>query len=225
MAQIATRRRTVMARTPMQDAYMRAFDRAELTFGIGPAGTGKTYLAVAYAAAMLERGAVDRVDPVAPGGRGRRAPRLPARRHAREGRSLSPPALRRALRHDALRQGRARLSDRHDRGGAACLHARPHARQCRRHPRRGAEHHVDADEDVPDPPRREFAHDRHRRSEPDRPAARSGVRPGRGGRAAHGTSPASRRCASPPPMSSAIRWSRASSRPTTPPERPPAEGI
>ena len=61
MAQIATRRRTVMARTPMQDAYMRAFERAELTFGIGPAGTGKTYLAVAYAAAMLERGAVDRI--------------------------------------------------------------------------------------------------------------------------------------------------------------------
>jgi phosphate starvation-inducible PhoH-like protein len=61
MAQIATRRRTVLARTPMQDAYIRAFDRVELTFGIGPAGTGKTYLAVAYAAAMLERGAVDRL--------------------------------------------------------------------------------------------------------------------------------------------------------------------
>ncbi len=61
MAQIGTRRRTVMARTPTQDAYIRAFDRAELTFGIGPAGTGKTYLAVAYAAAMLERGAVDRL--------------------------------------------------------------------------------------------------------------------------------------------------------------------
>ena len=61
MAQIATRRRTVVARTPNQDAYIRAFDRAELVFGIGPAGTGKTYLAVAYAAAMLERGTVDRL--------------------------------------------------------------------------------------------------------------------------------------------------------------------
>ena len=61
MAQIGTRRRTVHARTPMQDAYIRAFDRVELTFGIGPAGTGKTYLAVAYAAAMLERGSVDRL--------------------------------------------------------------------------------------------------------------------------------------------------------------------
>ncbi len=61
MAQISTRRRTVTARTPMQDAYIRAFDRAELTFGIGPAGTGKTYLGVAYGAAMLERGVVERL--------------------------------------------------------------------------------------------------------------------------------------------------------------------
>jgi phosphate starvation-inducible protein PhoH and related proteins len=61
LAEIATRRRTVMARTPGQDAYIRAFDRSELIFGIGPAGTGKTYLAVAYAAAMLERGAAERL--------------------------------------------------------------------------------------------------------------------------------------------------------------------
>ncbi len=61
MAQIITRRRTVLARSPMQDAYIRAFDRAELVFGIGPAGTGKTYLAVAYAASVLERGLADRV--------------------------------------------------------------------------------------------------------------------------------------------------------------------
>jgi phosphate starvation-inducible protein PhoH and related proteins len=61
MAQISTRRRTVMARTPGQDAYIRAMDRVELIFGTGPAGTGKTYLAVAFAAAMLERGTVDRL--------------------------------------------------------------------------------------------------------------------------------------------------------------------
>jgi len=61
MAQISTRRRTVVARTPMQDAYIRAMDKAELVFGTGPAGTGKTYLACAFAAAMLERGTVDRL--------------------------------------------------------------------------------------------------------------------------------------------------------------------
>ncbi|MDD7909675.1 PhoH family protein [Pseudovibrio exalbescens] len=60
-AQISTRRKTLIARTPTQDAYIRAMDRSDLTFGVGPAGTGKTYLAVAYAAALLERGEVDRM--------------------------------------------------------------------------------------------------------------------------------------------------------------------
>ena len=60
-AQIATRKKTVFARTPNQDAYIRALDRSELVFGIGPAGTGKTYLAVAHAAMLLERGAVERI--------------------------------------------------------------------------------------------------------------------------------------------------------------------
>jgi len=61
LAEIATRRRTVMARTPGQDAYIRAFDRADLTFGIGPAGTGKTYLAVAKAVQALQAKQVTRI--------------------------------------------------------------------------------------------------------------------------------------------------------------------
>jgi phosphate starvation-inducible PhoH-like protein len=61
MAQIATRKATIVARTPAQDAYMRAMDRAELVFGVGPAGTGKTYLAVAHAASLLERGDINRI--------------------------------------------------------------------------------------------------------------------------------------------------------------------
>jgi phosphate starvation-inducible PhoH-like protein len=60
-AQIATRRKTITARTPAQDAYIRALDKASLIFASGPAGTGKTYLAVAYAAALLQRGTVDRL--------------------------------------------------------------------------------------------------------------------------------------------------------------------
>ena len=60
-ATISTRKKTIMARTPNQDAYMRALERAELVFGVGPAGTGKTYLAVAHAAMLLERGQVDRI--------------------------------------------------------------------------------------------------------------------------------------------------------------------
>ncbi|WP_264603678.1 PhoH family protein [Rhodobium gokarnense] len=60
-AQVATRRRTVIARSPAQDAYLRAMDRSDLVFGTGPAGTGKTFLAVAYAAALLERGDASRL--------------------------------------------------------------------------------------------------------------------------------------------------------------------
>ncbi|WP_420960421.1 PhoH family protein [Brucella sp. IR073] len=60
-AQISTRKKTIFARTPTQDAYMRALDRSELVFGVGPAGTGKTYLAVAHAAMLLERGLVERI--------------------------------------------------------------------------------------------------------------------------------------------------------------------
>jgi phosphate starvation-inducible PhoH-like protein len=61
MAQISTRKKTIAARTPTQDAYMRALERSELVFGVGPAGTGKTYLAVAHAAQLLERGIVDKI--------------------------------------------------------------------------------------------------------------------------------------------------------------------
>lgn len=61
LATVATRKKTITARNPAQDAYIRALDRAELVFGTGPAGTGKTYLAVAYAAALLERGDIERL--------------------------------------------------------------------------------------------------------------------------------------------------------------------
>lgn len=60
-AQISTRKKTIVARTPNQDKYMRALERCELVFGVGPAGTGKTYLAVAHAAMLLERGHVERI--------------------------------------------------------------------------------------------------------------------------------------------------------------------
>jgi phosphate starvation-inducible protein PhoH and related proteins len=59
--QIATRRRVVKARTPAQSAYMRALEKIDLVFGVGPAGTGKTYIAVAFAAHYLERGLVERI--------------------------------------------------------------------------------------------------------------------------------------------------------------------
>jgi len=61
VAQLRTRKRLISARTPMQSEYIRALETAELIFGTGPAGTGKTYLAVVYAAGMLERGEIERI--------------------------------------------------------------------------------------------------------------------------------------------------------------------
>src|SRR6201995_4426191 len=58
---INLRKRPVRARTGAQDSYIRALKRHELVFGIGPAGTGKTWLAVAHAAQLFERKEVDRI--------------------------------------------------------------------------------------------------------------------------------------------------------------------
>ncbi|MEE9433400.1 MAG: PhoH family protein [Sphingorhabdus sp.] len=58
---IRTRKRTLVPRSPMQTPYMEALARDDIIFALGPAGTGKTYLAVAQAVAMLITGAVDRL--------------------------------------------------------------------------------------------------------------------------------------------------------------------
>jgi phosphate starvation-inducible protein PhoH and related proteins len=58
---IHTRKRRITARTPMQAAYIRALREHSLVFGLGPAGTGKTYLAVAAAVDNLMTGAVERI--------------------------------------------------------------------------------------------------------------------------------------------------------------------
>ncbi|MDB5913475.1 MAG: phosphate starvation-inducible protein PhoH-like protein [Ramlibacter sp.] len=56
-----TRRTDLQARTPTQSLYLENIARHDITFGIGPAGTGKTYLAVACAVDALERSAVQRI--------------------------------------------------------------------------------------------------------------------------------------------------------------------
>ncbi|HYZ23532.1 MAG TPA: PhoH family protein [Rhodopila sp.] len=58
---IRTRRGAVGPRSAGQAAYMEALTNHEMVFGVGPAGTGKTYLAVAQAVAMLQAGKVDRI--------------------------------------------------------------------------------------------------------------------------------------------------------------------
>jgi phosphate starvation-inducible PhoH-like protein len=59
--EINLRKRPVRARTAGQDAYIRGLRRHALLFGIGPAGTGKTWLAVAHAVQLFERKEVDRI--------------------------------------------------------------------------------------------------------------------------------------------------------------------
>ncbi len=59
--EIKTRKKTVEPRTQAQKAYARALYEKELVFGLGPAGTGKTYIAVAAAVNMFLTGHVDRI--------------------------------------------------------------------------------------------------------------------------------------------------------------------
>jgi phosphate starvation-inducible PhoH-like protein len=77
--------------------------------------------------------------------------------------------------HDMLDKATRPEDDgrRRHRGGAAGVHARPHAQRRVRDPRRGAEHHRRADEDVPHPPRLRLEGGDHGRSVADRPAARA----------------------------------------------------
>ena len=59
--EIRTRRKTVEPRTDAQKAYVQSLFTNELGFGIGPAGTGKTYLAVAVGVNMFIEGHVDKI--------------------------------------------------------------------------------------------------------------------------------------------------------------------
>ncbi len=58
---IRTRRKTIVPRSAMQYTYMESLNRDDIIFALGPAGTGKTYVAVAQAVAMLITGAVARL--------------------------------------------------------------------------------------------------------------------------------------------------------------------
>ena len=63
---LQTRRRDLHGRTPRQVQYIKQIQEYDITFGIGPAGTGKTYLAVACAVDAYERDAVKRIVLVRP---------------------------------------------------------------------------------------------------------------------------------------------------------------
>lgn len=60
-ATIKTRNKTIVARNAAQTRYIHAMQKEEMVFGLGPAGTGKTYLAVAQAVSELIQGNVQRL--------------------------------------------------------------------------------------------------------------------------------------------------------------------
>jgi phosphate starvation-inducible PhoH-like protein len=66
MPVLMTRRTGLHGRTPRQNQYIRQVQEHDITFGVGPAGTGKTYLAVAGAVDALERDLVKRIVLVRP---------------------------------------------------------------------------------------------------------------------------------------------------------------
>ncbi len=59
--EVSSRRRFVIPRTPTQKVYVDAMRKHDIVFGIGPAGTGKTYLAMAVAVERLTKGDVSRI--------------------------------------------------------------------------------------------------------------------------------------------------------------------
>ena len=58
---ITAKKRAITPKSPTQKAYIDAMRRCDIVFGIGPAGTGKTYLAMAMAVAALQKGVVNRI--------------------------------------------------------------------------------------------------------------------------------------------------------------------
>jgi len=64
--EVPSRRRFIIPRTPGQKAYVDALRKYDIVFGIGPAGTGKTYLAMALAVENLTKGEVSRIILVRP---------------------------------------------------------------------------------------------------------------------------------------------------------------
>lgn len=55
------KRKPIMAKTPTQKLYVETIKKNDITFGIGPAGTGKTYLAMAVAVSYLKKNLVNRI--------------------------------------------------------------------------------------------------------------------------------------------------------------------
>ena len=109
-----------------QREYLRLLDKTPVVLCAGPAGTGKTFLAVARALRGLRGGLFARLILCRPGSRGGRAIGLFARRFGAKSQSLLAPAFRRAARFGRAARNRKAHRARRDRNRAAGVYARAH---------------------------------------------------------------------------------------------------
>ena len=150
---LSNRGRTIRPKTLNQKRYVDAIDKHTIIFGIGPAGTGKTYLAMAKAVQALQGKQVNRIILSRPAVEaGERLGYLPGTLSEKIDPYLRP--LYDAL-HDMVDPESIPklLASEHDRGRAPGVPPRAFPERRVHHPRRGAEHLARADEDVPDPAR------------------------------------------------------------------------
>ncbi len=101
----------VRAKTAGQIAYVNAIESHTITFAIGPAGTGKTYLAVAKAVRAFQDRQVRRIILTRPAVEAGGEPRLPAGHAQRKGRPVPATAVRRAVRHARADQLKRYMDD------------------------------------------------------------------------------------------------------------------
>ncbi len=163
---VTAKKSVVTPKSPAQKAYIDAIRTNDIVFGIGPAGTGKTYLAMAMAVAAYTKGQVSRIILTRPAVEaGETLGFLPGDL-AGKGGPLPEAPLRRAARHDALRKGLQPHGEGGHRGRSHRVHARSHAQRRLHHPGRGPEHDLRADENVPDAHRVRFEGRDHRATSP-----------------------------------------------------------
>ena len=174
---VEVRRGQVQSRGPNQARYLRNIRTHDINFGIGPAGTGKTYLAVACAVEALQSERARRMVLVRPAVEaGERLGFLPGDLAQKVDPYLRPlyDALWEMLGFERV----GKLIDRNVIEVAPLAYMRgPHPQRVLHHSRRGAEHFRRADEDVPDPNRLRFHRGRDRRHHADRSASGQDVRP------------------------------------------------
>ena len=171
--------RYVRPRTDGQARYVRAMREHDLTICIGPAGTGKTYLAVGMAVSLLRQDAVKKIVLVRPAVEaGERLGFLPGDIVAKVNPYLRP--LFDAL-NDMMEPEQVKRYMENDIIEIVPLayHAGPDAEPGGHHPRRGPEHDRAADEDVPDAHGQRLEDHRDRRRDAGGPARADAQRPDR----------------------------------------------